>query len=69
MPALESLYLEAVPTGHTPSTMDPVYNHGHQVRESYTHFRRSYDSKDLLGKVLPYSAKFSRCTIFADRVI
>jgi hypothetical protein len=51
IPALESLYQEAVPTGHTPHTMDPVYNHGHQVRESHAHFRKTYESKDLLGKV------------------
>jgi hypothetical protein len=51
IPALESLYQEAVPTGHTPHTMDPVYNHGHQVRESHAHFRRTYESRDLLGKV------------------
>ena len=52
IPTLESLYLEAVPTGHTLQTMDPVYNHGHQVKESHFHFRKTYESKDLLGKVM-----------------
>ena len=51
MPALESLYLEAVPTGHTPYTMDPVYNHGHQVKQSHVHLKKNYESRELLGKV------------------
>ena len=48
---LETVYLDAPPTGHTPTTMDPVYNHGHQIRESLLHLRRSFENRDLLGKV------------------
>lgn len=54
MPALEALYLEAIPIGHTLKTMDPVYNHGHQVKASHAHFKKSYESRDLLGKVYMY---------------